>query len=130
LGVCLRVFKTKAFARFARKEDLGDKALAKTMADIERGLIDADIGGGLIKQQVARTGEGKRGGFRVLLAYHREQRAVFLFGFAKSDQANISPDDERDLKDYGAMLLALKDKDIPLMMKGGELQEINDDQKK
>jgi hypothetical protein len=121
----LRVFRTKTFARFARKEGLGDKALAEAVAQIERGLVDANMGGGLVKQRIARTGEGKRGGFRTLIAYHAGERAVFLYGFAKSDQANISPEDERDLKDYGAMLLALKDKDIELMTKNGELKEIN-----
>ena len=120
----MRVFKTKAFARFARKEDLDDKMLAKAVADIERGLVDADMGGGLIKQRVARTGGGKRGEFRTLIAYHIGKRAVFLFGFAKSDLANISPEDERDLKDYGAMLLALKDKGIELMTENGELREV------
>jgi hypothetical protein len=121
----LRVFKTKLFARFARKEGLGDKALAGAMAQIERGLIDAELGGGLIKQRVARISEGKRGGFRTLIAYHIGKRAIFLFGFAKSDQANISPEDERDLKDYGAMLLALKDKDIEFMIENGELREVS-----
>ena len=120
----MRVFKTKAFARFARKEDLGDKALAGAIAQIERGLVDASMGGGLIKQRLARTGEGKRGGFRTLIAYHAGERAVFLYGFAKSDQANISPEDKRDLKDYGAMLLALTDEAIDLMLKNSELQEI------
>ena len=123
----MRVFKTKAFARFARKEDLDDKMLAKAVADIERGLVDADMGGGLIKQRVARTGGGKRGEFRTLIAYHIGKRAVFLFGFAKSDLANISPEDERDLKDYGAMLLALKDKGIELMTENGELREVRYD---
>ena len=127
LGCFLRVYKTKAFARFARKEDLGDKALAGAISDIERGLIDADMGGGLIKQRIARSGGGKRGGFRTLIAYHVGKRAVFLFGFAKSDQSNISPEDERDLKDYGAMLLALKDKDIDLMTENGELREVRYD---
>ena len=120
----MRVFKTKAFARIARKEALGDKALAEAIADIERGLIDADLGGGLIKQRIARTGEGKRGGFRALIACHFGKRAIFLFAFAKSDQANISPEDKRDLKDYGAMLLALTEEAIDLMLKNSELQEI------
>jgi hypothetical protein len=124
-GCFLRVFKIKVFARFARNEGLGDKALAGAIADIERGLADADMGGGLIKQRIARAGEGKRGGFRTLIAYHIGKRAIFLFGFAKSDQANISPQDERDLKDFGAMLLALKDKDIELMVENGELREVN-----
>ncbi len=118
------MFKTKAFARIARKEALGDKALAEAIGDIERGLIDADLGGGLIKQRIARTGQGKRGGFRTLIAYHFGKRAIFLFAFAKSDQANISPEDKRDLKDYGAMLLALTEEAIDLMVNNSELQEI------
>ena len=81
----MRVFKTKAFARIARKEALGDKALTEAVADIERGLIDADLGGGLIKQRIARTGEGKRGGFRTLIACHFGKRAIFLFGVPDSD---------------------------------------------
>jgi len=124
------VFKTKAFARFARKEGLDDKMLAAAIADIERGLIDADLGGGLIKQRVARSGRGKRGGFRTLIAYRVGKRALFLFGFAKNDQANIGPEDERDLKDYGAMLLALDDAGIDLMIENGELREISYDEKK
>ena len=120
----MRVLKTKAFARFARKENLRDEALAKAIADIRRGLIDADLGGGLIKQRIARAGGGKRGGFRTLIAYHVGKRAIFLFGFAKNNQDNISPEDERDLKDYGAMLLALKDKNVELMIMNGELQEV------
>ena len=120
----MRVFKTKAFARIARKEALGDKALAGAIADIERGLIDADLGGGLIKQRIARRGEGKRGGFRTLIACQLGKRAIFLFAFAKGDQANISPEDTRDLKDFGTILLALTEEAIDLMITNSELQEI------
>lgn len=103
----LRVLKTKSFARFARKEGLSDRILSGVVAAIERGLIDADLGGGLIKQRVDRTDEGKSGGFRTLIAYRLGERAVFLFGFAKKDMANLGSEDLRDLRDYGAMLLAL-----------------------
>jgi len=88
-------------------------------------LIDTDLGHGLIKQRVARPGEGRRGGFRTVIAYRVGGRAVFLFGFAKSDQANLSRDDERDLKDYGALLLALDTGGIAKMLAGQELTELN-----
>ena len=120
----MRVFKTKAFNRFARKEDLRDKMLAKAVADIERGLIDALLGGGLVKQRLARPGAGKRGGYRTIIAYRMGETAVFLFGFAKNEQANISHEDERDLKDYGALLLALGEKERKLMIDNGELWEV------
>jgi hypothetical protein len=79
----VRLFKLKAFARFQRQEGIADKTLSKAIGSAEGGLVDADLGGGLIKQRVARPGQGKRGGFRTIVAYRRGSRAVFLFGFAQ-----------------------------------------------
>ncbi len=64
----MRVFKTRWFARFAKREDISNDCLADAIARAERGLIDADLGGGLIKQRVARPGKGKSGGYRTLIA--------------------------------------------------------------
>jgi hypothetical protein len=89
-------------------------------------LIDANLGHGLIKQRVARRGEGKRGGFRTIIAYRAGDRSVFLYGFAKNQQANISREDERDLKDYGGMILALDARGLEIMMREDELTEVND----
>jgi hypothetical protein len=58
----LRIFKTRWLARFARREGISDASMAEAIARAERGLIDADLGGGLIKQRVARTGQGRSGG--------------------------------------------------------------------
>jgi hypothetical protein len=74
----VRVFKTRVFARFARKVKLGDKALREAVAEIERGLIHADLGGGVIKQRIARSGVGKSGGFRTIILFRVESRAVFV----------------------------------------------------
>jgi hypothetical protein len=60
-----------------------------------------------------------------VIAYRAGDRAVFLFGFAKSDQANLSREDERDLKDYGALLLALDAGGIGKMVAGKELTEVH-----
>jgi hypothetical protein len=70
----LRIFKVKTFARFARKESLADISLLKAIDDAERGLVDADLGGGLIKQRVARPGKGKSGGFRTVIAFRSKER--------------------------------------------------------
>jgi hypothetical protein len=120
----LRIFKTKSFGRFQRKERISDGALCDAIGRAERGLVDADLGRGLIQQRVARPGEGRSGGFRTVIAYHVGVRAFFLFGFAKSDQANLSKADERDLKDFGAMLLALDARGIRTMIVGRELSEV------
>ena len=87
-------------------------------------MIDADLGHGLIKQRVARRGEGKSGGYRTIVAYRARDRSVFIYGFAKNKQANITKDDERDLKDYGALILVLDMRGIEIMIHGNELTEI------
>jgi hypothetical protein len=127
-GSNLRIFATKSFRRFQRKEGIADRSLSEAISRAERGLIDADLGHGLIKQRVARPGEGRRGGFRTVIAYRVGERAVFLFGFAKSDQANLSKADERDLKDYGALLLSLDARGIDKMIAGHELTEATCDE--
>src|ERR1700683_1838925 len=59
----------------------------------KRGLIDADLGSGLLKQRVARAGEGRSGGYRTIIAYRAGDRAVFLYGFAKNERDNIGDDE-------------------------------------
>ncbi|HUZ63685.1 MAG TPA: type II toxin-antitoxin system RelE/ParE family toxin [Acetobacteraceae bacterium] len=89
----MRAFKTKEFARFARREGIPDARLREAAERAARGLVDADLGGGLIKQRVARQGEGRRGGYRTLMAFRAGRQTVFLYGFAKSERDNIGPDE-------------------------------------
>ena len=86
----MRVFKLKSFARFARKEDINDTKPADAVMEIENGLNIDDLGGGLVKKRVGRTGGGKRGGYRTLIAYQEEMRSVFLYGFPENDKANLT----------------------------------------
>ena len=62
-------------------------------SNAQRELIDADLGVGLIKQRVARPGQGRSGGWRTWMAFRSQDRTVFLYGFAKSERANIGPDE-------------------------------------
>jgi hypothetical protein len=94
----VRVFKTRVFARFARKAKLGDQALRDAVTEIERGLIHADLGGGVIKQRIARNGAGKSGGFRTIILYRMASRAVFVYGFEKSARDNIDDDELREFR--------------------------------
>lgn len=89
----MRVFKTKEFVRFVRREGIPDARLWEAARRAHDGLVDADLGGGLIKQRVARPGQGRRGGYRTLMAFRLEEATVFLYGFAKSERDNISPDE-------------------------------------
>lgn len=86
----MQAFKTKIFARWARSEGLGDDTLASAIAEMERGLIDAKLGGHIVKKRVGMSGRGKRGGIRTLVAYHQGKKAFFVYGFAKNVRGNIS----------------------------------------
>ena len=124
----MRVFKTKWFARFARNEGIADKSLREAIERAEQGLIDADLGGGLIKQRVARQGQGRSGGYRTIVAYRAKSRAVFLFGFAKSEQENIEPDELVFLRRLGENWLAADTAGIQEELDAGNVQEIEDDE--
>jgi hypothetical protein len=100
----MRVFKSKWFAKFARKERITDSRLCEAIRNAERGIIDADYGGGVIKQRIARPDEGKSGGYRSIILFRQAERSFFVYGFAKSDQANIDTSDERDFKELAAVL--------------------------
>ena len=89
----MQTFKTKAFARFADREGLEDAALCEAVGRARRGLIDADLGGGVIKQRIARRGGGKSGGFRAIVLFRRDELAFFVFGFAKSSRKNLRRDE-------------------------------------
>lgn len=123
----MRVFKTRSFARFARQETIGDDALAKAIRQAETGLIDADLGRGLIKLRLARPGSGKRGGFRTLIAYKAGHCAVFLFGFAKSERDNIAPDQLAELKEFASGFLRQSNRDFTDDVTEGRLQEVHYD---
>lgn len=84
------IYKTRHFNRWARKADLPDKALFRAVIEIRQGLVDADLGGGIIKKRIALPGHGKRGSTRTLLATNRNYRWVFVYGFEKNERANIS----------------------------------------
>jgi hypothetical protein len=120
----LRVFKVKSFLRFQRGARIEDDALARAVELAESGLVDADLGGGVIKQRVARSGEGKRGGYRTIVAYRRGHRAVFLFGFGKSERSNIRHDELTELQAQSRVLLRLSDDQVQMAMEQHVMMEV------
>ena len=94
----MRIFVTKSFDRFAVAERISDAQLLEAIARAEDGLIDASLGGHLIKQRVSRAGAGRSGGYRTIIALKFKKRAIFLHGFAKNEIENIRPAQLADLK--------------------------------
>jgi hypothetical protein len=120
----MRVFKNKPFARFARKAGIADAVLCAAIADAIRGLIDADLGGGVVKQRVARQGAGKSGGFRTIILFRIQDRAIFVHGFAKNEQDNIRDDELAAFKMLAAEIMAYDDKAIAKSIGNGTLTEV------
>jgi hypothetical protein len=121
-----QLFATKWFARFARREGIPAASLLDAIERAERGSVDADLGGGLIKQRVARPGKGRSGGYRTLIAYKAARRAVFLFGFAKSDRENIESDDLATARESAYLWLSSDAAQIARAIEEGELVEVLD----
>ena len=94
----MRIFKSSWFQRFSRKERIADAALCEAIARAEMGQIDADLGGGVIKQRIARPGQGKSKGYRAIIFFRRGDKAFFEYGFAKSQRANIDDDEIRKVQ--------------------------------
>ena len=126
----MRIFKSKWLARFARHEGIADESLRDAIDRAERGLIDADLGGGLIKQRVARQGKGRSGGYRMVIAYRAEGRAVFLSAFAKKQRENIEPEELVELREVGLNWLNASVQKIALAIEDGALQEVDLDEQK
>ncbi len=123
----MRIFKTRAFVRFARKERIGDPLLCEAIERADRGVVDADLGGQVIKQRVAPPGQGRSSGYRTLIAYRSETRPVFLFGFAKSDQDNIDDDELKNLRKAAAEMLGWNDKDVTALVTAEKWIEVKCD---
>jgi hypothetical protein len=120
----VRIFKNKSFTRFARKARITDAVLCAAIADASRGLIDADLGGGVVKQRIARKGGGKSGGFRTIILFRIGERAFFVHGFAKNEQDNIRDDELAAFRLLAAEMLSYDDAALAKAIANGTLTEV------
>lgn len=120
----MRIFKNITFSKWAAKEKLSDEALRLAVQEIELGILDADLGGYVIKKRVALGTRGKSAGVRTLLAYVAGNKAFFMYGFAKSSRENISITELRALKLLAKELLAYNDELLTKACKNGALIEV------
>jgi hypothetical protein len=111
-------------ARFARKSGIDDALLIEVIERAEKGLIDADLGGGVIKQRVGRPGQGRSGGYRTLIAFRVNDCAFFIYGFAKNERDNIDQDDLSSFRDIAGEWLRASAKDIDQATRDGRIQEV------
>lgn len=119
-----RVFKIRSFARWMRKTELSDAALCAAVAEMTSGLIDGDLGGGVLKKRVALPGRGKSGSARTLVATNKGSRWFFVFGFEKNERANIDDKELEALRCLAADLLKLEARQIEVQLASKALVEI------
>ncbi|MCL2381249.1 MAG: type II toxin-antitoxin system RelE/ParE family toxin [Treponema sp.] len=120
----MRIFKITWFARFAGKEGITDGELREAVNQLESGQADANLGGNVYKVRVARPGEGKSGGYRVIVVFRSGERTFYMYGFAKSERENISPKELRKLKKQAKSMLAMTSAQIADALKEGVLNEL------
>jgi hypothetical protein len=120
----LRIFKTKWFDKFASKNGIDDLTLVEAVERAKNGLIDADLGGGVIKQRIAREGQGKSRGYRSIIVINYKDRAFFVFGFPKNEQDNLRQDEVWEYREMAQSLLSTTEKDLSKLLARGKFVEI------
>ena len=120
----MRVFKNAWFGRFVRKEKIAADVLWDAVERAERGLIDADLGGGVIKQRIARPGAGKSKDYRTIVIFRKGDKAFFVYGFPKSELGNIADDELEQFKNAAKSILALSDDQIRQLVECGQFEEV------
>ena len=119
-----RAFRNKAFARFARRERIGNRTLCDALKRIGSGLVDADLGGGVVKQPLARPGQSRSGGIRAILVLRRGERAFFVHGFAKGDRPNLRRTELRAVRTLAEQLLGQDETALGAMLANGTISEV------
>lgn len=120
----MRIFKIKAFHKWAKKMGISDSALSKAIIEIETGMVEVNLGGNIYKKRVPLPGKGKSGSTRIILAYKKNNRAFFIYGFEKNAQANISDTELKALKIFGKKLLGFSEAEVNKNIENGALTEI------
>jgi hypothetical protein len=120
----LRIFKTKWFDKFARKNNIHDLMLVEAVERAENGLVDANLGNGVLKQRIARTGEGKSKGHRAVILLRKGDRAFFVYGFSKNDRDTLRQDEEEDFREMAGRYLSLPETRLSEYLAKGDFMEV------
>lgn len=122
-----KVLKTRRFSKWMRKTLLEDKMLRGAVTEMEDGLVDADLGGGVFKKRIALPGRGKSGSVRTLIATNRGDRWIFLYGFEKNERDNITKAELTALQNVADDLLGFSEPVLEEVIASGQLVEVADE---
>lgn len=119
----MRIFKSKWFMKWANKQGIADRSLKVAVEEINAGLVDADLGGNVVKKRVAQN-QGKRSGFRTILAFKAGENVFFIYGFTKNVRANVDARELIALKQLAKMLLSYNDVQLRTAIEAGGIEEV------
>ncbi len=120
----MRIFKYIDFHDWAEDESVSDESLMRAIIEIEQGLFEANLGGNLYKKRIARKGQGKSGGYRTLIALKHNDRAIFIYGFAKNDRENITDKERKIFQHLAQLYLNVSNNELKILLNIGELIEV------
>tara|TARA_R110000868_G_scaffold51399_1_gene162998 strand:- start:173 stop:541 length:369 start_codon:yes stop_codon:yes gene_type:complete len=120
----VQIYKLKWFDRWAKSEKLSDRSLLNAFNEMNAGLIDARLGKYIYKKRVAIAGKGKSSSLRTIVAFKSERRAVFIYGFSKSKQENITDKELKALKIFASEVIAYDQQKIENAIKIGTFIEV------
>jgi|WetSurMetagenome_2_1015567.scaffolds.fasta_scaffold149766_4 hypothetical protein len=120
----MKKLKTKYFSRWARKSKIGDNQLLTAAQELEIGIFAANLGGNLYKIRIAGQSSGKSSGFRTIIAYRKDDRILYLYGFAKNERDNIESKELESLKKLAKDYLSLSLSKVERAIKIGILVEL------
>lgn len=120
----IRIFKTKFFAKWQNKELITNQDLIESVSEMEKGLIDANLGGNIYKKRIAKHGQGKSGSFRTIIAFKIDDRAFFIYGFSKNKKENIKDNELKELKFLSDLLLKYSNEELNISLEKGTIEEV------
>lgn len=119
-----RIFLTKKFGKWSDDVGLADEKIESTIAEIENGLIDADLGGSIFKKRIGINGQGKSGSLRTIIGFKEGERAFFLYGFPKGERDNITKQEKAALKEMAKVYFEMNDQQLKTALEAGAIREI------
>jgi hypothetical protein len=123
----MRIFKTRLFARWAKKEKLSDSLLRQAIREMETGLVDGNLGGHVYKKRIALEGRGKRGSIRSIIAYQASKKAFFIFGYAKNEKEEMTNEEKKIARTFAKEVLSYSIEQLNKLVKDGIFIEVNYD---
>ena len=115
---------TKQFSKWVVKQTIAQDGLTEALIEIGSGKFEANLGASLYKKRIRFKGQGKSGSGRTIICYKKDDRAIFIHGFAKNEKFNLTKKELKAFKEFSKILLELTEKQIEVAIENGDFIEV------